>query len=85
MARAVVGYCDGKLTRTFVGETKGTIAKEPAGQRRLYWDVVFSRTAAAARHMPKLRWTPLALSESSLFSVNGSDQRVYDVPVLANW
>jgi XTP/dITP diphosphohydrolase len=41
-ARAVVGYCDGAQTRTFVGETRGTIVTEPHGAREFYWDVVFS-------------------------------------------
>lgn len=41
IARAVVGYCDGRLTRTFTGETKGTIAHMPKGERHFYWDVVF--------------------------------------------
>jgi inosine/xanthosine triphosphate pyrophosphatase family protein len=41
IARAVVAYCDGKSIHTFVGETAGTIAKEPRGSREFYWDTVF--------------------------------------------
>jgi XTP/dITP diphosphohydrolase len=41
IARAFVGYCDGKHIYTFVGETKGTIADIPRGSRDFYWDVVF--------------------------------------------
>jgi len=41
IARAVVGYCDGMQTHTFVGETTGTIADAPRGSREFYWDVVF--------------------------------------------
>jgi inosine/xanthosine triphosphate pyrophosphatase family protein len=41
IARAVVAYCDGKSVRTFVGETKGTIAEKPRGGRKFYWDTVF--------------------------------------------
>lgn len=41
IARAVVGYCDGKHIETFVGETKGTIAEIPRGERRFYWDTIF--------------------------------------------
>ncbi|HKG40366.1 MAG TPA: non-canonical purine NTP pyrophosphatase [Conexibacter sp.] len=41
VARAVVGYCDGQSVRTFVGETAGTIADRPRGERRFYWDTVF--------------------------------------------
>ncbi|MGS1097574.1 non-canonical purine NTP pyrophosphatase [Aquamicrobium terrae] len=41
IARAVVGYCDGKQTYTFVGETRGTIADAPTGSRDFYWDVIF--------------------------------------------
>lgn len=49
VARAVVGYCDGKLTRTFVGETRGTIAHVPAGERRFYWDVIFCPDGAGGK------------------------------------
>ena len=41
MARAVVGYCDGKRIRSFVGERAGKIANAPRGQRSFYWDTVF--------------------------------------------
>ncbi len=41
IARAVVAYCDGKSVYTFIGETPGTIAKEPRGSREFYWDTVF--------------------------------------------
>jgi inosine/xanthosine triphosphate pyrophosphatase family protein len=41
LARAVVAYCDGMSIDTFVGETHGTIAPEPRGERRFYWDTVF--------------------------------------------
>jgi len=41
LARAVVGYCDGRSVHTFVGETAGTIADEPRGERKFYWDTVF--------------------------------------------
>lgn len=41
IARAVVGYCDGMSTYTFVGETTGKLAQAPAGSRGFYWDVIF--------------------------------------------
>ncbi len=41
LARAVVAYCDGRIVRTFVGETSGRIASAPRGDRRFYWDTVF--------------------------------------------
>lgn len=41
MARAVVGYCDGMATYTFVGETSGTLAYAATGDRKFYWDVIF--------------------------------------------
>jgi XTP/dITP diphosphohydrolase len=41
VARAVVAYCDGKRTYTFVGETPGTLADSPRGSRHFYWDTVF--------------------------------------------
>lgn len=40
-AKAVVGYCDGVSTRTFVGETHGTLVDPPRGDRKFYWDRVF--------------------------------------------
>jgi XTP/dITP diphosphohydrolase len=40
-ARAVVGYCDGMSTYTFVGETKGQLARAPTAGRGFYWDVIF--------------------------------------------
>lgn len=41
VARAVVGFCDGMRTHTFIGETRGTIASDPRGSRDFYWDVLF--------------------------------------------
>lgn len=41
IARAVVGYCDGLNVRCFRGETRGTLAGSPRGQRQFYWDTVF--------------------------------------------
>lgn len=41
VAQAVVGYCDGVNVWTFVGETKGTLATEPRGEREFYWDTIF--------------------------------------------
>ena len=41
LARAVVGYCDGRSVHTFVGETPGIIADKPRGERKFYWDTVF--------------------------------------------
>jgi XTP/dITP diphosphohydrolase len=41
IARAVVGYCDGKQVRCFVGETTGKLANQPKGSREFYWDTVF--------------------------------------------
>jgi inosine/xanthosine triphosphate pyrophosphatase family protein len=40
-ARAVIGYCDGLNTYTFVGETKGMLVGTPRGEREFYWDTVF--------------------------------------------
>src|SRR5262249_28891850 len=41
LARAVVAYCDGKSVYTFMGETRGRIAKRARGGRKFYWDTVF--------------------------------------------
>ena len=60
IARAVFGYCDGMDVYTFVGETSGTIAGEPRGGRKFYWDTVFcpdefgDKTYAEISENPKL-------------------------------
>jgi XTP/dITP diphosphohydrolase len=41
VARAIVAYCDGMDIRTFVGETRGTLADNVRGRRDFYWDRVF--------------------------------------------
>lgn len=41
IARACVGYCDGKNIFTFVGDTQGILADAPRGDRKFYWDTVF--------------------------------------------
>lgn len=41
IARAVVGYCDGMSTYTFVGETNGQLSESPTEGRGFYWDVIF--------------------------------------------
>jgi len=42
IARAVFGYCDGMSVQIFVGDTHGTIAAVPKGERKFYWDTIFS-------------------------------------------
>jgi XTP/dITP diphosphohydrolase len=41
IAKAVIGYCDGKIIRTFKGETSGILSDSPRGNRKFYWDTVF--------------------------------------------
>lgn len=41
IAQAVIGYCDGKEIKTFVGETCGILSDIPRGNRDFYWDTVF--------------------------------------------
>ena len=41
IARAVIGYCDGKNIKTFVGETKGILSDIPRGNWNFYWDTIF--------------------------------------------
>lgn len=41
VARAVIGYCDGMNTQTFIGETAGKLSEVPKGNRKFYWDTVF--------------------------------------------
>ncbi|HEV7246166.1 MAG TPA: non-canonical purine NTP pyrophosphatase [Shinella sp.] len=48
-ARAVVGYCDGMSTYTFVGETSGELATAPTLGRGFYWDVIFRPDDDASR------------------------------------
>jgi len=48
VARAVVGYCDGKCAQTFVGERRGTLADARRGGRQFYWDTVFIPDGADA-------------------------------------
>jgi inosine/xanthosine triphosphate pyrophosphatase family protein len=40
-ARAVVGYCDGLGIKTFIGETTGSLSRNPRGRREFYWDTIF--------------------------------------------
>ncbi|MEO8318501.1 MAG: non-canonical purine NTP pyrophosphatase, partial [Bradyrhizobium sp.] len=41
IATAVIGYCDGLNVSCFRGETRGTLAALPRGNREFYWDPVF--------------------------------------------
>lgn len=41
VARAVIGYCNGKDIKTFTGETTGVLAEKPRGNRDFYWDTIF--------------------------------------------
>ncbi len=41
IARAVIGYCDGKDIKTFIGETDGLLSEVPRGNRDFYWDTIF--------------------------------------------
>ncbi len=49
IAKAAVAYCDGKTTQVFTGETHGTIAKRPRGERAFYWDTVFQPDESKVR------------------------------------
>lgn len=40
-AQAVIAYCDGHRTHTFIGETTGHLSQKPQGQRKYYWDTIF--------------------------------------------
>ena len=41
IAKAVVGYCDGRKVKIFSGETTGTLVSPPRGTRNFYWDPIF--------------------------------------------
>jgi len=41
IARAVIGYCDGKNIKTFTGDTSGILSDTPRGNRDFYWDTIF--------------------------------------------
>lgn len=43
-AQSVVGYCDGKRIRTFLGITKGEITDQARGDRGFRWDPIFKPT-----------------------------------------
>lgn len=36
-----IGYCDGRQIHHFQGEIKGTVAREPRGDRSFQWDCIF--------------------------------------------
>lgn len=40
-AKTWIGYCDGRQVHHFQGEIKGTVAREPRGNREFQWDCVF--------------------------------------------
>jgi len=40
-AQTVIGYFDGKRYKDFIGEIKGSIAKNPKGKRGFGWDSIF--------------------------------------------
>jgi XTP/dITP diphosphohydrolase len=77
VARAVIGYCDGRNVQTFVGDTAGTISDRPRGNRQFYWDTIFipddpngranNKTYAEIVDDPELglRYKMTALSQSS--------------------
>lgn len=41
VAKTIIGYCDSRKIHLFEGAIKGTIAKEPKGNRDFQWDCVF--------------------------------------------
>jgi XTP/dITP diphosphohydrolase len=40
-ARSIIGYCDGRRVRLYVGETQGQVADKSRGQYVFNWDPVF--------------------------------------------
>ena len=40
-AKTSIGFCDGRKNHYFVGESQGTVAEEPRGNRDFQWDCVF--------------------------------------------
>lgn len=46
IAEAVIAYCDGKMVKTFKGQTEGKLSSKPMGDRKFYWDTVFIPTDA---------------------------------------
>lgn len=94
LARAVVGYCDGKSVRTFVGETAGIIADSPRGDREFYWDTVFipdttdvsvsglTYSEIVANPALGLKYKLLNLSQSSRAMLNFLNFRMKNSPDL---
>jgi len=90
-ARAVVAYCDGTCVKTFVGETRGTLAATPRGSRRFYWDTIFipdgltaPLTFAEIADNPAfgLEYKILNLSQSSRAMVQFLEHRRHHSPTL---
>ncbi len=88
-ARAVIGYCDGAVIETFVGETGGSLSKIPKGRRAFYWDTVFcpdgfdNKTyAEIAEDDNKGLLRKLEISQSIKALKNFMTYRVANEPVL---
>jgi Xanthosine triphosphate pyrophosphatase len=41
VAKTIIGYCDSRKIYLFEGAIKGTISKEPKGNRDFQWDCIF--------------------------------------------
>lgn len=41
VAKTIIGYCDSRKIHLFEGTIKGTISKEPKGNRDFQWDCIF--------------------------------------------
>lgn len=41
IATSLIGYCDGRSVRIYIGETHGRVAKRSRGQYAFNWDLIF--------------------------------------------
>ncbi|MDP9334286.1 MAG: hypothetical protein M3Q30_13410 [Actinomycetota bacterium] len=90
LARAVVGYCDGTATHIFRGETEGSIADAPRGDRKFYWDTIFMPATEGNRTYAELvadgdlglRHKVLDLSQSTKAMLAFLEWRRHNRPAL---
>lgn len=40
-ARSIIGYCDGRKVRLYIGETRGMVATRARGNYKFLWDPIF--------------------------------------------
>lgn len=59
-----VCYCDGKIRKTFIGETKGTITEEERGTLGFQWDPIFIPEGATITYAEMKQTEKLTFSQA---------------------